>query len=168
MAMNGRLYDCKVHAFDLAVGPGMLDLGQPVINVVSGASTLESMAPEQLSFRSHLLDVRRCPALTSWISKLNAVVSENRVDGVGNRCNKIVQELLRDGSCSPLVKFNMGKLDGPVDGHEKMKLAFCGSDFGNVDMEVAYWVSLELLLRSLVAFDLWQPLDAMTLKAAMQ
>ena len=168
IAMNGGLFDCAVHAFDLAIGPGMLDLGQPMINVVSGASTFECVTPEQLSFRSHLLDVHRCPTLTSWISKLNAVVSENRVDGVGYSSNKIVQELLRDGSCSPLVKFNIGKLAGSVDGHEEMELAFCGSDFGNVDMEVTNRISLELLLRSLVAFDLRQPLDAMTLKAAMQ
>ena len=92
--MNGGLLDGAVHAFDLAIGPGMFDLGQPVINVVSGASTLECVTPEQLSFCSHLPDVRRCPALTSWISELNAVVGENCVDGVGNRNNEIVQELL--------------------------------------------------------------------------
>jgi hypothetical protein len=168
VAMDSSLLDRSVHAFDLAIGPWMLDLGQPVINVVSGASTLECVTPEQLSFRSHLPDVRRCPALTSWISELNAVVGEDRMDGVRNSINEIVQELLRDGSCSPHVKFNIGKLAGSVDGHEEMELAFCGSDFGNVDMEVANRISLELLLRSLVAFDFRQPLDAMTLKAAMQ
>jgi hypothetical protein len=102
VAMDSRFLDRSVHAFDpvsstgqaLAIGPWMLDLGQPVINVVSGASTLECVTPEQLSFRSHLPDVRRCPALTSWLSELNAVVGEYRVDGVRNRCNEIVQELL--------------------------------------------------------------------------
>jgi hypothetical protein len=37
VAMDSSLLDRSVHAFDLAIGPGMLDLGQPVINVVSGA-----------------------------------------------------------------------------------------------------------------------------------
>ena len=66
VAMDGSLLDRSVHAFDLAIGPGKLDLGQPVINVVSGASTLKCVTPEQLSFRSHLPDIRRCPARTSW------------------------------------------------------------------------------------------------------
>jgi hypothetical protein len=38
----------------------------------------------------------------------------------------------------------------------------------NVDMEVADGVALELLLRFLVAFDIGQPRNTMTLKASMQ
>jgi hypothetical protein len=82
IAVNSGLLDGTVHAFDLAIGPGMFDLGQTVINVMSGASTLECVTPEQLSFRSHLPDVHRCPAAACWISELNAVVGEDRVDGV--------------------------------------------------------------------------------------
>jgi hypothetical protein len=66
------------------------------------------------------------------------------------------------------VKFNVGKLAGSVDGYEEMELAFCGSDFGNVDVEVANRTSLELLLLSLAAFNLWQSFNAMALKATMQ
>ncbi len=94
VAVNSRLFDRAVHAFDFAIGPGMLDLGEPVINVVVGATTLESMAPEQLSFCPHLPDIDRRPASPGRIGELNAIVSENSVDGVGNRYNEIVQELL--------------------------------------------------------------------------
>ena len=94
VAMDSGLFDCAVHPFNLSIGPRMLDLGQPVINVVSGASTLECVTPEQLSFCQHLHDVGWRPAAASWISELNAVVGENRVNGVRNSSNEIVQELL--------------------------------------------------------------------------
>ena len=94
IAMNGRLFDGAVHAFDLAIGPRMPWFGAPVINVVSGTSTLKGMAPEQLSFRPHLPDISRSPTLPRRIGELNAIVCEYRVDGVGNSGNKIVQKLL--------------------------------------------------------------------------
>jgi hypothetical protein len=168
VAMDSGLLDGAVHAFDLAIGPGMFDFGQPVINVVSGASTLECVTPEQLSFCPHFPDVCWRPAAASWISELNAVVGENCVDIVRNSSNEIVQELLRDGIGRLLMKLDISKLAGSVDCHEQMELAFSGSDFGNVDMKVANWISLELLLWSLIAFDVRQALDAMSLKAAMQ
>jgi hypothetical protein len=168
VAMDSGLLDGAVHAFDLAIGPGMFDFGQPVINVVSGASTLECVTPEQLSFCPHFPDVCWRPAAASWISELNAVVGENSVEIVRNSSNEIVQELLRDGIGRLLMKLDISKLAGSVDCHEQMELAFSGSDFGNVDMKVANWISLELLLWSLIAFDVRQALDAMSLKAAMQ
>ncbi len=61
-----------------------------MVNVVSGASTLKGMAPEQLSFCSHLPDIDRCPALASWIGELNAIVGENRVYLVWDGGNEIV------------------------------------------------------------------------------
>ena len=64
-----------------------------MINVVGGASTPESMASEQLSFYPHLPDIDRHPAAVSWIGELHAIVSQNRVYGLGNRCNEVVQEL---------------------------------------------------------------------------
>jgi hypothetical protein len=92
IAVNGGLFDRAVHAFDLAIRPGMFDLGEPVIDAVVGASALKGMAPEQFSFRPHLPDVDRRPAFASWIGELNAIVGENRVDGVGNNGNKTVQD----------------------------------------------------------------------------
>ena len=43
VAMNGRLFNCPAHALNLAIGPRMPWLGEPMINVVSGAGILENM-----------------------------------------------------------------------------------------------------------------------------
>ena len=93
IAVNGGLLDGAVHALDLTIGPRVPWLCQPVVDIVVGTSTLKGMAPEQLSFRPHLPDIGRRPAFAGRIGELNAIVSENRVDCVGNRSNQIVQEL---------------------------------------------------------------------------
>src|SRR3546814_9100855 len=46
VAANGGLFDRAVHAFDLAVGPGVVRLGEPVVDVRFGASELEGMGSE--------------------------------------------------------------------------------------------------------------------------
>jgi hypothetical protein len=55
-----------------------------------------------------------------------------------------------------------------IDGDIEIPLPLGGLDLGNVDVEVANRVYLELLLGGLVAFDLRQPRDAMSRQAAMQ
>ena len=50
----------------------------------------------------------------------------------------------------------------------EVKLPFGGLHFGDVDVEVADRVALELLLGRLVAFDIRQAADAVALQAAMQ
>ena len=66
------------------------------------------------------------------------------------------------------MQFDEGELGGAVDGHEQVELAFGGLHLGDVDVEVADRVALELLLGRLVAFDLRQAADAVALQAAMQ
>jgi hypothetical protein len=50
IAVNGFLFDGVVREFDLAISPRMPWFGEPVIDVVSGASALRGLAPEQFSF----------------------------------------------------------------------------------------------------------------------
>jgi hypothetical protein len=71
------------------------------------------------------------------VGELTAIVAENDVNLVWNGYDEVQLELLGDGGCCPIVEFDMGKLSGLVDGNEEMKPAFCGSHFGNVDMEAA-------------------------------
>ena len=52
-----------------------------------------------------------------------------------------------------------GDLRGAVYGHEKIELSLLGSDLGDVDVEEADRIGLELLLVRLVALDLRQPAD---------
>jgi hypothetical protein len=66
IAMNGGPFDCAVHPFNLSIGPWMLWLGESVINVVSGASTLKGMTPDQFSFCPYLPDVGRRPETKAY------------------------------------------------------------------------------------------------------
>ena len=52
--------------------------------------------------------------------------------------------------------------------HEEAQLSLLGPDFGDVDMEVADRVALELLLDWLVAFDIGQAGAAVAFQAAVQ
>lgn len=54
---------------------------------------------------------------------------------------------------------------GAIDGNEHMQLALFSAHIGNVDVEVADRVALELLLRRPVAVDIRQAADAVTLHA---
>ena len=55
-----------------------------------------------------------------------------------------------------------------VYSNEQIEFALLRPDFGNVDMEEADRIGLELFLRFLVTFNIRQTADAMTLEAAMQ
>jgi hypothetical protein len=61
-----------------------------------------------------------------------------------------------------------GELRGPVDCDDEMELALSGSNLGDVDMEKADRVGLELALGRGFAFDLRKPRNPVALKTAMQ
>ena len=66
------------------------------------------------------------------------------------------------------MQFDKGELGGSVDRHQQVELALCGAYLGDVDVEVADRVGLELALVRAVALDLRQAGDAMALQATMQ
>ncbi len=76
------------------------------------------------------------------------------------------------GGCRDLVRLlrelGEGELGCSIDGHEEVELAFSRLHLGDVDVEVADRVALELLLGGLVAIDLRQAADAVALQTAMQ
>src|SRR5271154_3267733 len=59
VAFDSRVLDRAVHSFDLPIGPWMLGLCQPVIDVVLGAGVFEGVRPNRLSGVKSRLDVRR-------------------------------------------------------------------------------------------------------------
>lgn len=132
----------------------MLDPGEPVLDAVLVADPIE--------------DVAEGIFVTGLIGELDAVVGQHRMDGVGNGCDEIAQEL----GCIHLTGFGIelsdGELGRPVDPDEQAQLAFGRLHLGNVNVEVADRVGLELLLRLLVAFDIGKPADPVTAQAAMQ
>lgn len=71
-------------------------------------------------------------------------------------------------NAAPARAVRYSKLAGSIDGEEKMQLAFGYSHFCNVDVEVADGIGLDLLLWALVAIDVWQSFNAISLKTAMQ
>lgn len=66
------------------------------------------------------------------------------------------------------MQFDEGKLRGAIDGDKHVQLALFGAHLGNVNVEIADRVALELVLRRLVAIDIRQAADAVTLQATMQ
>ncbi len=77
-ALDGGVLDGAVHPLDLPVGPGMLGLGETVVDIIPGAGDFEGVGAEELFTRNHLLDLGRCPTLT--IGEVNAVIRENGVN----------------------------------------------------------------------------------------
>ncbi len=77
VALDRRFLDRAVHAFDLAVGPGMPDLGQPVLDSVLAAAHVE-----------HVRDVLgRWPIRVAGLEgELDAVVGQHRVYSVSTVC----------------------------------------------------------------------------------
>ncbi len=70
--------DRATHAFYLAIGPVVADLGEPVLNMVRLADSIEGNIP-----------IVFC-ALT--FCKLDAIVGQNRVNGVGHCSDQIAEK----------------------------------------------------------------------------
>ena len=60
VAFDGGVLEGAVHSFDLPIGPWMLGLCQPVIDVVLGAGIFEGVRPNRLPSVEGGLDVRGC------------------------------------------------------------------------------------------------------------
>lgn len=156
-ALDGCLLDRAVHPLDLAVGPRMVRLGQPVFDPVRLADHVEAHRPGADGV-----------PVAGLLGELDAVVGQYGVDLVGHRLQQALQEL---PSRAPIRRFNElgdGELGGPVDAHEEIELTLGSLHLGDVNVEEPDGVTLELLSSGLVALDIRQARDAVTLKAAMQ
>ena len=159
VALDSRFLDRPVHALDLAVCPWMLDLGQPMFDAIFPAAHIEHMrrAP-----------CRRAVRVARWEGELDPIVGENCVDLVGDSRDQSFEEGRGRGPSRLPDQLHEGQLAGAIDGDVEVELAFSGLDLSDVDVEIADWISLELFLRRLAAFDLRQSADTVALKAAMQ
>ena len=167
-AFDGRLFDGAVHTLDLAIGPRMPGLGEAVVDTVLGASEFEGVSAEDLTPLEHGVDLGRSPAIAARIGEVRAVVGQDGVDFVGNGFEKGSEEVRGDAPRRLLMQLGEGELRGSVDGHEEIELAFLGADFGNVDVEVADGIGLELALPGLGVFHLREPGDVVALQTTMQ
>jgi hypothetical protein len=108
------------------------------------------------------------PAVRPRSIESQVVVGEDGVDLVGDGFDQVGQEVCSRFARHLLVQLDEGELRGPVDRDDEIELALSGSDLGEVDMEIADRIGLELALRRGFAFDLRQARDLVTLKASMQ
>ena len=154
VALNCCFLDGPVHAFNLTVGPRMLDLGEPVLNAMFMANPVK--------------DVLEGEAVSLLIGELDAIVGEDDVNFVGNSGDQIAQELRGQHLAGLAVQFEISKLAGSINGNKEIEFSLCCLNFGNVDMEIADWVGFELLLWRLVALDIRQPGNAIPLQTTMQ
>ena len=99
---------------------------------------------------------------------MDAVVCENRVDLVGDGLDECFEKIGRRLPIGSVVQLGVDEFGRPIDGHEEVELTFLGPHFGDVDVEIADGIGLELLLGRFVPFRLRQPADGVTLKTAMK
>jgi hypothetical protein len=85
-------------------------------------------------------------AVSRLLGELDAVVGQDRVELVRNDDQDLLQELARGSTGGLLTEPGDGKLRRPINGYEQVKLAFACADLGDVDVEEADRVALELLL----------------------
>ena len=90
------------------------------------------------------------------------------MDAIRHGFQQVFQELPCCPSISLVDQLRDGELAGAVNADEQVELAFGSLHLSNVDVEEADGVALEGLPLWLVAFDVRQAGDAVSLKAPMQ
>lgn len=143
---------------DLPFGPRVIGFGQAMRDPMSPAGSVEGMAAPSGS---------EAIAVPGQIGELDAGVGQHGVDLVRDGRRQFVEEGSGRHTCRLLRQPGEGLLGGPVH-RQEIEFAFLGSDLGDVDVEIADRVGLELLSCRLVALHFRQPKNVMALKAAMQ
>ena len=103
IALDGRFLDCPVHALDLAIGSGMLDLGQPMFDSILPAAHIEHMCR---------VSCRRAVRVALWKSELDPIVGENGVDLVGDGSDQSLEEGRGGGPSRLPDQLHEGELAG--------------------------------------------------------
>ncbi len=148
IALDGGFLDGPVHAFDLAIGPGMPDLGEAMFNAIFATPHIEHVGHVSSGWSIGI----------AWREgELDPVIGQNDVDLVGHGLDEGFQK----GGCrNPagfLLHLDKCEFARPVDGNGKIELALSGSHFGDIDVEIADGIALELFPGRLVAFNIGQP-----------
>lgn len=152
--LDGRFLDGSHHAFGLAVGPWMVWLGQPMLDAVFLADAFEDMDQPPRLAAARVLD------------ELDTVVGQHRVDPIGHGFDQYLQKGSRRQLGGAAIDTGEDQLRGAVDRDIEETLAAFVTQLGDIDVEVANLVGLELL--RLLPVSLGQARDAVALQAAMQ
>ena len=90
------------------------------------------------------------------------------MDGVGHNFDEGAQEVSGDAARGFFMQLNEGELGHPIDGDEAVEPALGGLDLGDVDLEVAERLGLELAFSWSSALELGQSGDVVPLQTAVQ
>jgi hypothetical protein len=112
-------------------------------------------------------DVLGRPAVTGRVGKVRAVVGEHGVYLVRHRGGESAKEVTGYSPGRLLVQLDEGKLGCPVDRNEQVELTLLGANLGDINVEVADRIALELGADGRVALDRWKPGDAVALQTAV-
>ena len=135
----------------------MVRLGQPVVEPVSFADPVEARLPGT----SYVL-------VATLLGELDAVVGQVGLDLGKHGLKHIQQEFLggpSDGSVNDLRDREFG---GKVSADEHVQLAIGYPYLSNIDLKEADRLPLVVLVPGLVAFDVRQARDAVSVSAPMK
>ena len=85
IAFHGRFLQRSLHALDLAVGPGMIEFGEPVLDAIALAGSIEDILPPQR---------RPFCAVLGQLGELDTIAGEHNMNFVGNGFGKGFEEIL--------------------------------------------------------------------------
>jgi hypothetical protein len=156
-ALHGGFLDRAVHSLDLAVGPRMVRLGEPVLDAIRLTDHVEAHRPGD--------DRVPVPRL---FCELDAIIGQDRVDLVGDGLEHVLQELPGGAPISLFDELGDRELAGAVNADEEIELALGGLHLGDVDVEEPDRIALELLPLRPIAPYVRQTRDAMPLQAAVK
>jgi hypothetical protein len=139
-ALDGGVLNGAVHTLDLAVDPGMVHLGQPVLDAVLAADAVE--------------DVLRVPDVPLARGEMDAVIGQDGMDLLGDGLDQLTQELSSFHFARVRDQADEGELARAIGGHEEAQLSFLAAEFGKVDVELADGIGAEALPGRFVSPDL--------------
>ena len=90
--MTVASFEGSIHAFDLAVGPGVFRSGEAVVDVGLGAGELEGVSAEEFAALESEFDLRSCGTAIAGRGEVDSVVGEHGVDLVRHGCEQGLEE----------------------------------------------------------------------------
>lgn len=108
-ALDGSVFDRLVHPLDLSVGPGMIRLHQTVLNPVGFADHVEAHLPRIC-----------CIPVAGLLGELDAVVSNDRVDALGDDLEQMLEELTRGPAICLVQELHDCKLASLVNANKEI------------------------------------------------
>lgn len=111
---------------------------------------------------------RYCVPVAWLLRELDAVIREYGVDAIGDRLEQKLEKLRRCLAMCFGDQLRGRKLARPIIADEEIELALHGLNLGDIDVNVADWVALELLALRFVAIDIWKTRDSMSFKTRVE